>query len=193
MVTEIEYRRLHKPLWGNLIGCCSQKAVSHRAGAVYRNVFISRKNFPVSVRGGSASTGPFVPPEESTGPVVANGMPPWNVWKRSQSMQQDTMNYWAVNWCLLVGNCAMWHHATRDNWPLCSCRCSTGMYYEGAGGEVQAAGSSGGSHAEGAEVPPTTEGTRHLTTAVQSYWQHLVPQREHEGKGNNYHRKVKPK
>ena len=52
----------------------------------------------------------------------------------------------------------MLHYATCDNWPLCSCRRSTGMYYEGAGGEVQAAGSSGGSHAEGAEVPPTTEG-----------------------------------
>lgn len=70
---------------------------------------------------------------------------------------------------LVSRKCAMLHYATCDNWPLCSCRRSTGMYYEGAGGEVQAAGSTGGSHAEGAEVPPTTEGTRHLTTAVQSF------------------------
>lgn len=34
------------------------------------------------------------------------------------------------------------------------------MYYESAGREVQAAGSAGGSHAEGAEVSPTTEGRR---------------------------------
>lgn len=42
------------------------------------------------------------------------------------------------------------------------CRCFTGMYYESAGREVQIAGSSGGSYAEGAEVSPTTEGMRHL-------------------------------
>lgn len=35
---------------------------------------------------------------------------------------------------------------------------STGMYYESAGREVQAAGSPGGSHAEGAEVSPVTQG-----------------------------------
>lgn len=36
------------------------------------------------------------------------------------------------------------------------------MHDESAGGEVQAAGSAGGSHAEGAEVSPTTEGTSHI-------------------------------
>lgn len=39
------------------------------------------------------------------------------------------------------------------------------MYYEGAGREVQITGSSGGSHAESAEVSPTTEGRSLLTTA----------------------------
>lgn len=38
------------------------------------------------------------------------------------------------------------------------CACVAGVHAEGAGGEVQAAGSPGGSHAEGAEVSPTTEG-----------------------------------
>lgn len=42
------------------------------------------------------------------------------------------------------------------------------MYYEGAGREVQAAGSSGGSHAEGAEVSPTTEGRTHVLNANAS-------------------------
>lgn len=42
------------------------------------------------------------------------------------------------------------------------------MYYEGAGREVQVAGSSGGPHAEGAEVSPTTEGRRHGTTSNPS-------------------------
>lgn len=44
----------------------------------------------------------------------------------------------------------------------------TGMHYESAGREVQAAGSAGGSHAEGAEVSPTTEGTRHLQNLQHS-------------------------
>lgn len=39
------------------------------------------------------------------------------------------------------------------------------MYHEGAGGEVQAAGSPSGSHAEGAEVPPTTEGRTRVLNA----------------------------
>lgn len=41
----------------------------------------------------------------------------------------------------------------------------TGMHYESAGREVQAAGSAGGSHAEGAEVSSTTEGRRNIPTA----------------------------
>lgn len=45
------------------------------------------------------------------------------------------------------------------------CHCFTGMYDESAGREVQAAGSAGGSHAEGAEVSPTTEGKRQCTAA----------------------------
>lgn len=46
----------------------------------------------------------------------------------------------------------------------CSCR-SAGMHHESAGGEVQTAGSAGGSHAEGPEVSPTTEGRRTPPTA----------------------------
>lgn len=47
------------------------------------------------------------------------------------------------------------------------CR-SSGMHHESAGREVQAAGSSGGSHAEGAEVSPTTEGRRKPTAPTIS-------------------------
>lgn len=36
--------------------------------------------------------------------------------------------------------------------------CVAGVHNEGAGREIQAAGSPGGSHAEGVEVSPTTEG-----------------------------------
>lgn len=35
-----------------------------------------------------------------------------------------------------------------------------GMYHEGAGGEVQAAGSLSGPHAEGAQVSPTAKGKK---------------------------------
>lgn len=41
---------------------------------------------------------------------------------------------------------------------LCCSYCSAGMHDEGAGGKVQAARPSGGSHAESAEVSPTTQG-----------------------------------
>lgn len=53
------------------------------------------------------------------------------------------------------------------------------MHYEGAGREVQVAGSSGGPHAEGAEVSPTTEGRRHGTGHFKSlnvlFFRSLVP------------------
>lgn len=39
-----------------------------------------------------------------------------------------------------------------------SCACVAGVHNEGAGREIQAAGSPRGSHAEGVEVSPTTEG-----------------------------------
>lgn len=42
------------------------------------------------------------------------------------------------------------------------------MYNEGAGREVQAAGSSRSSHAEGAEVSPTTEGQNNAVIIQQS-------------------------
>lgn len=45
------------------------------------------------------------------------------------------------------------------------------MYYESAGREIQAAGSSGGSHAEGAEISLTTEGKSHHT-AEKAYCSH---------------------
>lgn len=86
-----------------------------------------------------------------------------------------------MNECLLVGKCAMLNYAMCNDCPAACVILSTGMYYESAGREVQAAGSSGGSHAKGAEVSPTTEGRRHLTTAkpmIQSFLHSSIQQRE---------------
>lgn len=46
----------------------------------------------------------------------------------------------------------------RGDHPAAHVVAPAGMYHEGAGGEVQAAGSLSGSHAEGAQVSPTSEG-----------------------------------
>ena len=39
----------------------------------------------------------------------------------------------------------------------------SGMHHEGTGREIQAAGSSGGSDAEGPEIPPAAQGITHPT------------------------------
>lgn len=54
-------------------------------------------------------------------------------------------------------------------WNNCRAACAAGMHYESAGRKVQAAGSSRGSHAEGAEVSPTTEGRTHLMNTQHNH------------------------
>lgn len=54
------------------------------------------------------------------------------------------------------------------NWTAPSPSCSTGVHHESSGWEVQAAGSSGGSNAEGAEVSPSAEGRRQISQSLNA-------------------------
>lgn len=83
---------------------------------------------------------------------------PMNVWK--QQLQRNK-NALVGNVQCCITRCCNNSHSTCSIVPA-------GMHYESAGRKVQAAGSSRGSHAEGAQVPPTTEGRRHLINLQHS-------------------------
>lgn len=91
---------------------------------------------------------------------------PVNVWKQSETKHNELVH---VNGQLVWPE--MRGAALCDVSPfLCCSYCFAGMHDEGAGGEVQAARPSGGSHAESAEVSPATQGKSAQHVAHRHPW-----------------------
>lgn len=122
-------------------------------------LFISHKNFPGSMQCNCFTNGDtirgFIWSQMNESASLSLMEYPVNVWKQSETKHNELLH---VNGAVCAArNARAAALCDMSLFPCCS-YCFAGMHAEGAGGKVQAARPSGGSHAESTEVSPATQG-----------------------------------